>query len=363
MTNIKSIETLEAIDIIRRGGVIALINNIDESDSCVLYVASQFIKPSIIDMMAKFTTNDIKLTVDSKLHDSKNHKFINDINILIKDSIKHSTQSKYSDVTKVSVADGGVLINFAINEASVDISRLAGLYPSGVVSEIECDGGIEKLSSEFDIKVFDISKLREYRDVYDSILSETTLKPIVTNYGEFSVVGFHNNIDGQEAVAILKGNVHGKDKVLTRIHSQCITGDVFASMRCDCGEQLHTAMRKIHDEGIGMVIYLFQEGRGIGLLNKIKAYKLQDEGFDTVEANIHLGFVDDLRDYGFAGQVIRKLGVKNIKLLSNNPRKFDGLVSAGINIDSRVSIECGIHDENMKYMQTKKDKLGHKLNL
>ncbi len=357
MNDVKSIETLEAIDIIRCGGSLILTNYVEGKRNYALYVATQFATTKAMALINEYNTKGVKLALSSELYNNINADAENSA---IQLSLKTAMQA-YKEITLVETVNGGILIKYALEEASVDISRLASLYSSGVICELD-EKSINDILSK-GVKLFDIVKLREYRDNHDSITSKVSLQPITTLYGTFTVVGFHNDIDEQEIVAIIKGDIKNEKSVLTRIHSQCITGDVFSSLRCDCGDQLHSAMRAIDELGVGVVLYLFQEGRGIGLLNKIKAYNLQDKGLDTVEANIELGFADDLRDYSFAAQVLRKLGVTNIKLLSNNPRKFDGLADAGITIDERVSIECEIHDDNKKYMQTKKDKLGHTLNI
>ena len=222
---------------------------------------------------------------------------------------------------------------------------------------------LEKFAKTHSLKILTIADLIEYRKLNDNLIEKVSQAILPTEYGTFIIEGYQNKADGKEAVAIIKGDVNGGNPPLVRVHSQCLTGDGFASLRCDCGNQLHTAMQMIESEGRGAILYMFQEGRGIGLLNKIKAYKLQDEGYDTVEANIKLGFLDDERDYSFGAQLLRKLGITKMRLLSNNPRKFTGLQEYGLEIVERIPIQCGIGGDNLKYMQTKKDKLGHILDI
>jgi len=263
---------------------------------------------------------------------------------------------------------GGVLQRVGHTEASVDLARLAGLYPAGVICEILAADGtmmrrpqLERFATEHGLTLVTVAQLVSYRLQHERLVHRVAEARLPTPYGEFTVIGYRNDIDGAEHVALVFGTVAGRDHVLVRIHSKCLTGDVFHSQRCDCGWQLHAAMEAIADEGAGVVVYLDQEGRGIGLLNKLKAYALQDGGHDTVEANAQLGFPPDLRNYGIGAQILLDLGLSSIRLLTNNPRKVVGLDGYGIELVARVPIIPPANDENRSYLAVKRDKLGHLL--
>lgn len=266
---------------------------------------------------------------------------------------------------------GGVLHRTGQTEGSVDLAKLAGLNPSGVICEIMNDDGtmarypeLRKFADEFDLKIVTIADLIQYRLRKEIQVKQIDTAKLPTSIaGDFSIHGFENLLNDEEYVAITKGSWEPDEPVLVRIHSQCLTGDVFGSVRCDCRAQLHESMRMIEKAGKGVILYLAQEGRGIGIINKIKAYHLQDEGADTVEANEKLGFKDDLREYGFGAQVLLLLGLKKLKLITNNPRKMVGLEGYGIEIAERVPLEIETTPENAQYMTTKKHRLGHFLNL
>ena len=213
------------------------------------------------------------------------------------------------------------------------------------------------------LKIITIADLIEYRSKEEKLIKALNPVKLPSKYGNFTAIGYENLITGEEHVALVKGDVKGEEPVLVRVHSECLTGDVFGSLRCDCGEQIAKALMKIEEEGKGVLVYMRQEGRGIGLLNKLKAYALQDEGMDTIEANLALGFPEDLRDYGIGAQILRDLGVKNIKLMTNNPKKISGLSGYGIKIVDRVPIDMGCKKENLNYLKTKKDKMGHLIDI
>jgi 3,4-dihydroxy 2-butanone 4-phosphate synthase/GTP cyclohydrolase II len=264
--------------------------------------------------------------------------------------------------------DGGVLERAGHTEAAVDIAELAGLVPAGVICEIVNDDGtmakgaeLKKFAKKHKLEIVEIADLIKYRLSHSRIATEVQRVNFPTDFGHFKLAVFENDITKENALAIIKGNIKGKENVLARIHSSCETGDIFHSQRCDCGDQLGGALRKIDETGQGVLLYLHQEGRGIGLVNKIKAYKLQEEGYDTVEANIKLGFNQDLRDYFFASQILKCLGVKSLNLMTNNPAKVNGLKNYGIKISNRTAIEIMPKNSNKHYLKAKKEKMGHML--
>ena len=263
---------------------------------------------------------------------------------------------------------GGVLRRSGHTEATVDLSRLAGMEPAGVLVEIMNEDGtmarlpqLEELAAKFNLKIISISDLIEYRLKTDSLIEEVVRVDMPTTYGHFQLVAFKEKETNREHMALIKGSWSKDEPVLTRVHSSCFTGDILTSLRCDCGEQLHQAMQMVEDEGKGVVLYMNQEGRGIGLLNKLKAYKLQEEGMDTVEANLHLGLPMDARDYGVGAQILRYLGVQKIRLISNNPKKRAGIIGYGLEIVDQVPIMVSPNLHNQKYLETKRDKLGHEI--
>ena len=253
-------------------------------------------------------------------------------------------------------------------EATVDLARLAGFEPAGVLVEVmNEDGSMARLpqlmviAQKFGLKIISIKDLIDYRLKRDSLIEELVRVDMPTKHGEFKLVAFKEKITGAEHLALIKGEWSHDEAVLTRVHSSCFTGDILGSFRCDCGEQLQKAMKMVEAEGKGVILYMNQEGRGIGLINKLKAYKLQEEGMDTVEANLHLGFGMDERDYGVGAQILRSLGVTKLKLMSNNPRKRAGLKGYGLEIVDIVPIEVAPNPHNEKYLKTKRDKLGHEI--
>ena len=264
--------------------------------------------------------------------------------------------------------EGGVLVRQGHTEASIDLCKLAGLYPAAAICEITNDEGYMSLmddllafSKKHNLKIASVEALVEYRKRHDRLVSIAAETKLPTKFGDFRIIVFKNEVDHKEHLMIVKGDVRGKSDVLMRIHSECLTGDVFGSHRCDCGEQLENALRSIEEQGEGIVIYMRQEGRGIGLTNKIKAYTLQDQGYDTVEANVKLGFPPDMREYSLAAQMLRELDVKSVKLLTNNPEKKEDLERWGITVSKRVPIVIKANSINAKYLNTKKEKMRHML--
>ena len=290
------------------------------------------------------------------------------VKALVNPDTKAEDLGRPGHIFPLKAKKGGVLRRSGHTEATIDMSRLAGFAPAGVLVEIMNDDGsmarlpqLKEIAKKFDLKLISIKDLIEYRLQQETLIKEEVRVNMPTKYGSFELIAFEQVNTGEIHLALKKGNWRKEEPILVRVHSSCMTGDILGSLRCDCGDQLHHALKMIEQAGKGLVLYMNQEGRGIGLLNKLKAYKLQEQGMDTVEANLELGFDMDGRDYGVGAQILRHLGVSKMKLMTNNPRKRAGLLGYGLEVVENVEIEIAANPHNEKYLQTKKDKMGHEI--
>lgn len=290
------------------------------------------------------------------------------IQALINPSTTPADLGRPGHIFPLKAKKGGVLRRAGHTEGAVDLAKLAGFEPGGVLVEIlNEDGSMARLpqlieiARKFDLKVISIKDLIEYRIQHESLIEEIVRVEMPTKYGHFKLVAFREKESSNEHMALIRGEWKPGDPILTRVHSSCFTGDILGSLRCDCGDQLHKAMEMVNKEGQGVILYMNQEGRGIGLVNKLRAYRLQEQGMDTVEANLHLGFKMDQRDYGIGAQILRHLGVTKLRLMSNNPKKRVGLIGYGLEIVENVAIEIVPNEHNQKYLETKRDKMGHEI--
>ena len=392
----------EAIKEIKAGKMIILVDDEDRENEGDLTIAAEKITPEAINFMAKFGRGLICLALEPALVDKlelplmarrNTSKFGTNFTVSIEAKQGVTTGISAHDralTIQTAVADettpedlatpghifplrakpGGVLVRAGQTEGSVDLARLAGLKGAAVICEIMNDDGtmsrmpdLRKFAAEHNMKIATIADLIAYRSRKDSLVRRVAEARMPTCYGEFTIVAYENDIDTHTHIALVKGEISEDVPVLVRVHSECLTGDVLGSLRCDCGGQLAAALCAVEKEGTGVVLYMRQEGRGIGLANKLKAYALQDQGLDTVEANHKLGFKADLRDYGIGAQILVDLGVKHMRLLTNNPKKIIGLEGYGLKVDERVPIEVPACDDNKCYLHTKYSKLGHLLHL
>jgi len=288
------------------------------------------------------------------------------VQVLLDENAKPSALGRPGHMFPLTAKDGGVLQRAGHTEASVDLAILAGLKPAALLVEIVDEDGtmargdrLEEIAKEHELTLITIADLIEYRRKKEELVDELSMIPLPNKYGDFKLILFEDKIHGDHHVALVKGDISEDDHTLVRVHSQCLTGDIFGSLRCDCGQQLEGALNRIEKEGKGVLVYLRQEGRGIGLKNKIRAYQLQDDGLDTVEANEKLGYAADLREYGIGAQILRKCGVRKMRLLTNNPQKIVGIEGHGLEVVGREALEFEANHVNEKYLKTKRDKLGH----
>ena len=398
-----SFDTIEqAIEDLRNGKIIVVADDEDRENEGDLVCAAELVTPEMINFMAQHGRGLICLALTAERCDElglsqqverntedqstafavmidADRRFgvttgisasdrARTIHVAINPSTQPSDLRRPGHIPPLRARPGGVLQRVGHTEAAVDLARLAGLYPAGVICEIlSADGSmarvpeLEGFAREHGLTFVTVAQLVAHRLGNEKLVHRVAEARLPTEYGEFRVIGYQNDVDTREHVALVHGDIDGRKDVLVRMHSKCLTGDVFGSQRCDCGFQLHTAMQKIVAEGRGAIVYLDQEGRGIGLLNKLRAYALQDTGSDTVQANQKLGFAPDLRNYGIGAQILRDLGLSSIRVLTNNPRKLVGLEGYGLEIVGRVPLLASATDDNRDYLGAKRDKLGHLL--
>ncbi len=400
MTNYKFNTIEEAIEDIRKGKMIVVVDDEDRENEGDLVIAAEKVTPHIINFMVKNGGGLICLPLTrerlEELHiermvakntDPNKTAFTVSIDasecttgisaheraLTVKKVL--DTKATAKDFTRpghifpIEYKEGGVLIRAGHTEASIDLAKLAGLYPAGVICEIMNEDGtmarvpeLMKYVKKHNLKFITIADLIIYRRKAETLVQRISVVDMPTKYGDFTAYSYMSKISKENHMALVKGKVNDGEPVLVRVHSECLTGDVFGSLRCDCGEQLAEAMKRISMAGRGVFLYMRQEGRGIGFINKMKAYSLQDEGMDTVEANHALGFPADLRDYGTGAEILADLGIKKIRLLTNNPKKISGIEGFGLEIVERISIQMHSNSRNLKYLKTKKEKMGHILN-
>ncbi|HKQ37414.1 MAG TPA: bifunctional 3,4-dihydroxy-2-butanone-4-phosphate synthase/GTP cyclohydrolase II [Verrucomicrobiae bacterium] len=395
----KPFDTIESVvEDLRAGKMVVVVDDADRENEGDLIMAADRVTPAAVNFMAKYGRGLICVpTTSERLKQLGIEQMVTQNRESFRTDFQISVDAAKGITTGISAADrartiqvmadptalaedlvqpghvfplrarpGGVLQRAGHTEAAVDLVKLAACKPIGVICEILSEDGsmarlpeLRKFVRRHKLKIATIEDLIKYRRTREKLVQRQEVIRLPTDFGEFDLYLYRSSIDGQHHLALVKGNVSGKPNVLVRVHSECLTGDVFGSLRCDCGPQLHQAMSQVAEEGQGVIVYMRQEGRGIGLVQKIKAYKLQEKGLDTVEANLKLGFKMDLREYGLGAQILADLGLKTIRLLTNNPRKVVGLEGYGLEIVEQVPIRIKPNPHNAKYLQTKKEKLGH----
>jgi 3,4-dihydroxy 2-butanone 4-phosphate synthase / GTP cyclohydrolase II len=390
----------EAIEDIRQGKMVVVVDDPNRENEGDLTMAAQFVTPEAINFMAKEGRGLVCLALTPERCDelgldlmaAKNESaFSTAFTISIEARSGVSTGISAADrartiqvaidpqtsprelvqpghVFPLKAKPGGVLERVGQTEAAVDLARLAGLIPAGVICEIMNDDGtmarvadLAPYCERHCLKMVTVADLVAYRRQHEKLIERVVSTRLPTGFGDFTAVGYRSLVDNKHHIALIKGEVAGKEDVLVRVHSECLTGDVFHSLRCDCGEQLESALSMIEDEGLGVLLYLSQEGRGIGLLNKLRAYKLQEEGLDTVDANLRLGLPADLRDYGIGAQILVDLGLTSIRILTNNPKKISGLAGYGLSVTDQIPIQHVPNPHNEAYLRAKRDRMGHTL--
>jgi len=390
-----------AIEDIKAGKLVIVVDDEDREDEGDFITAARNITPEVINFMTKHGRGlicvplleercdelglELMVNNNTALHETaftvsvdllghgcttgiSAHDRAKTVQALIDSKTKPEDLGRPGHIFPLRAKKGGVLRRAGHTEATIDLARLAGFDPAGVLVEIMNDDGsmarlpqLKQIAEKFDFKLISIKDLIEYRLKRDSLIEEIVRVDMPTKYGHFKLIAFEEKNTSNEHLALIKGEWQKDEPVLVRVHSSCFTGDILGSLRCDCGDQLHAAMKMVEKEGRGAILYMSQEGRGIGLLNKLKAYRLQEEGLDTVEANLHLGFQMDQRDYGVGAQMLRYLGITKLRLISNNPKKRVGLIGYGLEIVENVPINIHPNPHNAKYLQTKRDKLGHEI--
>jgi len=390
-----------AIEDIREGKMVIVVDDEDRENEGDFIIAAKMVTPQVINFMSREGRGlicvpliedrcdelglDLMVNSNTSLHETpftvsvdllghgcttgiSTHDRAKTIQALVDPATKPEELGRPGHIFPLRAKKGGVLRRTGHTEAAIDLARLAGFEPAGVLVEIMNEDGtmarlpqLQEIATKFNLKIISIKDLIEYRLKKDSLIEEIVRVDMPTKYGHFKLVAFKEKLTEREHLALVKGEWQKGDPVLTRVHSSCFTGDILGSFRCDCGEQLHKAMNMVEKEGKGVILYMNQEGRGIGLVNKLKAYKLQEEGMDTVEANIHLEFASDERDYSVGAQILRHLNVTRMRLMSNNPKKRAGLKGYGLEIVDIIPIEIKSNPHNEKYLQTKRDKMGHEI--
>lgn len=388
-----------AIEDVRQGKLIIVVDDEDRENEGDFIGAANTVTPEIINFMSKYGRGlicaplfedrctelglDLMVNNNTALHETaftvsvdllghgcttgiSAHDRAKTIQALVDPATKPEDLGRPGHIFPLRAKKGGVLRRAGHTEATIDIARLAGFAPAGVLVEIMNEDGsmarlpqLLEIAKKYDMKIISIKDLIEYRLKRDSLIEEIVRVDMPTKYGHFKLVAFNEKNTNNEHLALIKGEWEKDEPVMVRVHSSCFTGDIMGSLRCDCGDQLHAAMGMVEKEGKGVILYMNQEGRGIGLVNKLKAYKLQEGGMDTVEANLHLGFPMDKRDYGVGAQILRYLGISKLRLMSNNPKKRAGLLGYGLEVTETIPIEAAANPYNEKYLQTKRDKMGH----